>query len=319
MSVSATVVPPGGGTWLGWLGHPVCYLATGEQTEGRYCLSQAIVPPGEGPPPHSHVFGEGFFVLEGELTFTAGNQTITLPAGGSAYVGPNCAHYFRNLAPTTARLLVLAAPSGFDRFQREAGVVLSGPDDPAAFTHRVTLERLKEVGAKYGIDLDPPAEAFRGPPTLTFRQPGEGRALWVAGDLYVFLAEGEDTAGTFCWWVATVPPGGGPPPHLHRREGEGFFVLDGTITFRAAGQHIEARPGTFLHAPIGVPHTFRNESDQVARLLLLVAPAGLEQMFRRTGRVADPSTPIPPMQRDEVERLVAIAPEYGIELLRGDP
>src|SRR5215470_8461762 len=133
MSIPATVAPPGGGTWLGWLGHPVCYLAVGEQTEGRYCLSLAVVPPGEGPPPHSHVFGEGFFLLEGELTYVAGDQTITLHAGGGLYVAPGTAHHFRNTGASQARLLVLAAPAGFDRFQREAGVALSGPDDPAAF------------------------------------------------------------------------------------------------------------------------------------------------------------------------------------------
>jgi quercetin dioxygenase-like cupin family protein len=316
MATSATVVPPGGGTWLGWLGHPVCYLATGEQTDGRYCLSLAVVPPGEGPPPHAHVFGEGFYVLEGELTYTAGDQTIVLPTGASMYVAPGTAHFFRNKGTTPARLLVLAAPAGFDRFQHEAGIVLTGPDDPRAFTHRVTHERLKEVGAKYGIDLDPPPEAFTVPPVVTVRQPGAGRALWVTGDLYVFLAEGADTNGTFCWCEATVPPGGGPPPHRHRREGEGFFVLEGTITFHADGQRVEAGPGTFLHAPIGVPHSFRNETQQTARVLLLVAPAGLEKMFQRVGRQADRSAPIPPMDHAQIERLVALAPEYGIELLR---
>jgi quercetin dioxygenase-like cupin family protein len=316
MSASATVVPPGGGTWLGWLGHPVCYLATGEQTDDRYCLSLAVVPPGEGPPPHSHVFGEGFYVIEGELTYTAGNQTITLPAGASMYVAPGMAHYFRNNAKTQARLLVLAAPAGFDRFQRKAGLVLTGPDDPWAFTFRVTRERLRAVSATYGINLAPPAEAFTVPPVVTVRQPGEGPALWVAGDLYVFLAEGTDTGGTFCWWEATVPPGGGPPPHRHSKEVEGFFVLEGTITFAVDGRRVEAGPCTFLQAPIGVPHSFRNESQQTARMLLLVAPAGLETMFQRIGRVADRSAPIPPMDQAQVERLIAVAPEYGIELLK---
>ena len=63
---------------------------------------------------------------------------------------------------------------------------------------------------------------------------------------------------------------------------------------------------SFLHLPIGLAHTFRNESDQVARMLILVAPAGLEQMFRRVGRVADRQAPIPPRGRDEIERLVDI-------------
>ena len=46
-------------------------------------------------------------------------------------------------------------------------------------------------------------------------QPGEGRTVAVVGDVYRFLATGEDTNGKYAWWEAIVPPGGGPPPHVH--------------------------------------------------------------------------------------------------------
>jgi len=63
----------------------------------------------------------------------------------------------------------------------------------------------------------------------TVRKPGEGRTIAVFGDVYRFLAVGEDTNGKYALWEAVVPPGGGPPPHVHSREEEGFYVLEGEI------------------------------------------------------------------------------------------
>src|SRR5437764_1283864 len=73
------------------------------------------------------------------------------------------------------------------------------------------------------------------------RKPADGRAIAVVGDVYRFLATGEDTDGKYALWEATVPPGGGPPPHVHSREEEGFYVLEGEITFRAGGIHADGR------------------------------------------------------------------------------
>ena len=59
----------------------------------------------------------------------------------------------------------------------------------------------------------------------TVNMPGQGRTVAVVGDVYRFLATGEDTNGKYAMWEAIVPPGGGPPPHVHSREEEGFFIL----------------------------------------------------------------------------------------------
>lgn len=63
------------------------------------------------------------------------------------------------------------------------------------------------------------------------KKPGEGRTIAVVGDLYRFLATAEDTDGKYASFEAIVPPGGGPSPHVHSREAEGFYVLEGEITF----------------------------------------------------------------------------------------
>ena len=112
-----------------------------------------------------------------------------------------------------------------------------------------------------------------------------------------------------------MPPGGGPPPHVHSREEEGFFILEGEITFTANGERIVARAGTFANMPVGTPHSFKNESDRLARMLISVAPAGLEQMFFECGvPLVDGATTAAPPTKDEIEKMLAVAPKYGIEI-----
>ena len=149
----------------------------------------------------------------------------------------------------------------------------------------------------------------------TIRIPGQGRTIAVVGDLYRFLATGEDTNGKYAMWEAIVPPGGGPPPHVHSREEESFYVLEGEITFTANGERMVARAGTFANMPVGTPHSFKNESDRPAKMLLSVAPAGLEQMFFEVGvPLAEGATTALPPSKDEIEKMLAIAPKYGIEI-----
>jgi hypothetical protein len=71
--------------------------------------------------------------------------------------------------------------------------------------------------------------------------------------------------------------------------------------------------------PVGTPHSFKNESTKPARMLISVAPAALEQMFFEVGvPLAEGATTALPPTKDEIEKLLAAAPGYGIEiLLRG--
>jgi quercetin dioxygenase-like cupin family protein len=149
----------------------------------------------------------------------------------------------------------------------------------------------------------------------TLRTPGEGRTIAVVGDLYRFLATGEDTNGKYAMWEATVPTGGGPPPHVHSREEEGFYILEGEITLQVGEERIVATAGMFANMPVGTPHSFKNESGKPARMLISVAPAGLEKMFFEVGvSVPAGATTAPPPTKEEIEKLLAVAPQYGIEI-----
>src|SRR5437660_11002064 len=141
----------------------------------------------------------------------------------------------------------------------------------------------------------------------TIRRPGEGRTIAVVGDVYRFLATGAETNGKYALWEAVVLPGGGPPPHVHSREEEGFYVLAGEITFTVNGERVVAAAGTFANMPVGTPHSFKNERDRPAKMLISVAPAGLEQMFFEVGvPLAEGTTTALPPTHGEIEKLLAV-------------
>ena len=147
------------------------------------------------------------------------------------------------------------------------------------------------------------------------RAPQQGRTVAVVGDVYRFLATGEDTNGKYAFFEALVGPGGGPPPHVHSREEEGFYILEGEITFTINGQRVVATAGMFANMPVGTPHSFKNESNRPAKMLVSVAPAGLEQMFFEVAvPLPEGATTALPPTKEEIEKLLAVAPKYGIEI-----
>ena len=147
------------------------------------------------------------------------------------------------------------------------------------------------------------------------RFPKQVCTVSLVGDVYRFLATGEDTNCKYSLIEALVGPGGGPPPHVHSREEEGFYVLEGEITFTVNGERVVATAGMFANMPVGTPHSFKNESNQPAKMLVSVAPAGLEKMFMEIGvPLAEGATTALPPTREDIEKLLAIAPKYGIEI-----
>lgn len=145
---------------------------------------------------------------------------------------------------------------------------------------------------------------------------GEGPAFSAVGDVYRLLATGEQTGGAYVLSEARVLPGGGPPPHIHHREDEAFFLLEGEITFRLGDRKVVAKPGAFIQGPRGIPHAFKNESNAPARMLIFVTPPGfdrfLAEMAQPVPSFESPPTPVTPA---DIQKLLAIAPKYGIEIL----
>ena len=143
--------------------------------------------------------------------------------------------------------------------------------------------------------------------------PGEGEMRWVVDDLVTFKVSGDDAAGAFTLGEEIIPPQGGPPPHMHTREDETFYVLEGELEFVVGERNISATAGSVVYGPRGVLHSFRNVGSTPSRMAVIITPAGLEKFFEEVGEpVTDLSSP--PDGPPDIGRLVAVARKYGIEV-----
>lgn len=138
---------------------------------------------------------------------------------------------------------------------------------------------------------------------------GQGPTVWVNGDVYTIKSGKNDGAGSITFLEATVPPGGGPPSHIHTREDETFYVVDGRLEIHADGQVYDATAGDFVLIPRGTVHRFRNTGVHSTKLLIIFTPGGQEEFFLTVGTPADPDTAIPPFdpRRNDLARQVGAA------------
>jgi quercetin dioxygenase-like cupin family protein len=148
--------------------------------------------------------------------------------------------------------------------------------------------------------------------------PGEGERLWIVGDTMTFLATGGSTDGRLVLLENITAPGGGPPPHLHSREDEFFYVLDGIFEVRIGDDLHVVGPGGVAYVPRGTVHNFRNAAETPSRILVGFTPSGMEGFFRESGRPASDDGPAPAIDEDEISRTMAAATRYGMEALAFD-
>ena len=149
--------------------------------------------------------------------------------------------------------------------------------------------------------------------------PGEGKKLWVADELMTFVVSGEDTGGAYALTDSTVPPQGGPPPHIHHREDEAFWVLEGELEVFVGEDTFSVGAGSFVHLPRGVLHGYKNVGATPARFLTLIIPAGLEKFFEEVGKPGTDLLSPPPSEEEDINKLLAVAPEYGVEIPSPEP
>ncbi len=111
------------------VGDTYTIVVSGNDTEGRYCLIDMLVPDGHGPPPHRHDFEEMFTLLEGELEFTFRGETRTVGAPATVNIPANAPHNFRNKSGRTVHLLCMCTPAGQDEFFLAVGVPMGSRDE----------------------------------------------------------------------------------------------------------------------------------------------------------------------------------------------
>ncbi len=144
--------------------------------------------------------------------------------------------------------------------------------------------------------------------------PGEGKSVWVLGDLVTFKAGSEDTRGMYALFEVKAEPQNGPPPHIHHREDEAFYVLEGGFSFLYGDRTINATAGSFVYIPKGTLHTYKNLGNTTGRLLVIVTPAGLERFFEEIGESVMYKSYPPPDDPPDMEKLMALTQKYHIEI-----
>lgn len=150
------------------------------------------------------------------------------------------------------------------------------------------------------------------------RSMDRGSSVSYMDCLFSVLAGSEETDGRFGLMEMVAPRGREPSRHLHHRDDEGFYVLEGEVTFYVGEEIFEAGPGTFVFLPHGVPHSYAFGTD-VVRMLSIVAPGGLEAHFRddrfsepaRDLKLRAPGDPDPVLLEEMGRDLAA----YGTEVV----
>jgi quercetin dioxygenase-like cupin family protein len=156
------------------------------------------------------------------------------------------------------------------------------------------------------------------PATGYAKAAGDGERIWIVGDTMTLKATGESTGGSLMLLENLTPPGAGPPPHIHTREDEFFYVLEGNFEIRIGDELHAVGPGGFAYVPRGTVHNFRNASETPSRILVGFTPGGIEGFFRESGRPATDDGPAPPVDDDEIARTIAAAQKYGLDAVAFD-
>lgn len=133
----------------------------------------------------------------------------------------------------------------------------------------------------------------------------------VFGVQVKILLRGEHTGGAYCTYEVIVQPGDGPPPHVHHRDDEAFYVLEGEFEVRHGDQTSRVGAGTYVYLPRLTPHTFKNVGTGRGRLLGTAAPAGHEAFFEDIDRISKHGPP-------SKEEAIAVCRKFGIEILAAE-
>jgi quercetin dioxygenase-like cupin family protein len=143
-------------------------------------------------------------------------------------------------------------------------------------------------------------------------EPGAGKAVWFLDTLMTVKAGGDDTHDAFTLIEFVVPKGFGPPLHIHKREDEGFYLLEGSLRVVCGDDEWEGGPGSFVMLPSGVPHAYVATSDGPCKGLQITSPAQFERFIEELGRPAEALT-LPEPSPVDMDALLGSAERYGHE------
>ena len=145
-----------------------------------------------------------------------------------------------------------------------------------------------------------------------------GSMTWAMGSLFEHLATADDTGGTLGVARVTQPPGIATPLHVHSREDEAFFLLEGQMTYQAGEDVHHLVAGSFIWLPRGVPHAFRVTGERPVVFIGLTVPGALLHLYDEVGLPAAerrlPGQDGRPMA-EEIARWNEVGPRYGLRVV----
>jgi quercetin dioxygenase-like cupin family protein len=153
---------------------------------------------------------------------------------------------------------------------------------------------------------------------VVFRPASSGPATWAMGSLFERLISGDESGDQLGASIVTQPPGVATPLHTHSNEAEAFYLLDGTMTYRAGDEIFHLSTGDFIYLPLGLPHAFRITGDAPAKFLGLTVPGHLLSLYDKVGMPAGdrrlPGADGPSIS-EEIARWNEFGPEYGLTVV----
>jgi quercetin dioxygenase-like cupin family protein len=135
---------------------------------------------------------------------------------------------------------------------------------------------------------------------------GTGNTFIMLGTTMRLVATAAGTGGRYTVIEQVTPPGWGPPRHIHSREDEIFYVLEGGYQLHVGDERRTISAGASAILPSNIPHGFRNMASTPSRLLFVIAPGGLEEYFLAVAKCSPAPNPV---------QLAELARPFGLTLL----
>jgi quercetin dioxygenase-like cupin family protein len=151
------VVADGGGTSVWALGVRVRVMVRAEETGGAYSVFEDVIPPGGGPPPHTHSReNETIYVVEGSLTAHLGDETHVVEAGTWVHMPVGVEHWFRNHTDRPTRMILTYSPGGFEKWFLEVGTPVGDGDNAPPAHDPNAIRNAIAAAERYGVRFRKP-------------------------------------------------------------------------------------------------------------------------------------------------------------------
>lgn len=135
-----------------------------------------------------------------------------------------------------------------------------------------------------------------------------GHVFDVMGSAMSYKVTAEETGGAYSLAVEVTPAHSGLPLHVHHREDEAMYILEGEYEIQCGDEVFRATADTFVFLPRDIPNGYQNVGDAPGRFIHITSPGGFEKLIEQTSLLCASGEP-------DMQRVKEIAKQYGIEFV----